>query len=171
MPRLEPISKLHGMSFCCIVDMPVERGIAKVTDMKAFEAGNAGDYEQKAKVAARCLQQHDAVYVHIKGPDEFGHDGDAKGKKKSIEEIDRKFFGPLLNSINNDNVAVAVSGDHSTPCIKKGHSDDPVPLLVSGKMVKNDNLERFTENYAAKGTIGIINGYEVLTKTIQFIRS
>ena len=171
MPRLEPISKLHGMSFCCIVDMPVERGIAKVTNMKAFEAGNTGDYEQKAKVAARCLEQHDAVYVHIKGPDEFGHDGDAKGKKKNIEEIDRKFFGPLLNSISIDNVAVAVSGDHSTPCIKKGHSDDPVPLLVSGKMVKNDNLGRFTENYAAKGTIGMINGYEVLTKTIQLIRS
>jgi 2,3-bisphosphoglycerate-independent phosphoglycerate mutase len=171
LPRLEPISKLHGMSFCCIVDMPVERGIAKVTNMKTFEAGNTGDYEQKAKVAAGCLQQHDAVYVHIKGPDEFGHDGDAKGKKRSIEEIDRKFFGQLLNSISIDNVAIAVSGDHSTPCIKKSHSDDPVPLLVSGKMVKNDNLGRFTENYAAKGTIGVINGYEVLTKTNQLIRS
>lgn len=171
LPRLEPISKLHGMSFCCIVDMPVERGIAKVTNMKTFEAGNTADYEQKAKVAAGCLQQHDAVYVHIKGPDEFGHDGDAKGKKKSIEEIDRKFFGQLLNSIRIDDVAVAISGDHSTPCIKKSHSDDPVPLLVSGKMVKNDNLGRFTENYAAKGSIGVINGYEVLTKTSQLIRS
>ena len=171
MPRLEPINKLHGMAFCCIVDMPVERGIAKVTNMKAFEAGNAGDYEQKAKVAARCLEQYDAVYVHIKGPDEFGHDGDARGKKKSIEEIDSKFFGPLLNSISIDNVAVAISGDHSTPSIKKGHSDDPVPLLVSGKMVKNDNLGRFTESYAAKGTLGMLNGYEVLARTIQLIRS
>ncbi|MGH9921706.1 MAG: alkaline phosphatase family protein [Nitrososphaerales archaeon] len=171
MPRLEPISKLHGMAFCCIVDMPVERGIAKITNMRPFEAGNIGDYEQKAKVAAKCLEQHDAVYVHIKGPDEFGHDGDARGKKKSIEEIDRRFFGPLLNSISTDNVAIAISGDHSTPCIKKGHSDDPVPLLVSGKMVRNDNLGRFTESYAAKGTLGMLNGYEVLSRTIQLIRS
>ncbi|MGH9878235.1 MAG: phosphoglycerate mutase, partial [Nitrososphaerales archaeon] len=171
MPRFEPINKLHGMTFCCIVDMPVERGIAKITNMRPFEAGDTGDYEQKAKVAAKCLEQHDAVYVHIKGPDEFGHDGDARGKKKSIEEIDRRFFGPLLNSISTDNVAIAISGDHSTPCIKKGHSDDPVPLLVSGKMVRNDSLGRFTESYAAKGTLGMLNGYEVLSRTIQLIRS
>lgn len=171
MPRLEPISKLYGINFCCIVDMPVERGIAKITGMQAFDAGNINDYEQKARVAAECLQQHDAVYVHIKGPDEFGHDGDAKGKKRSIEEIDRRFFGPLLNSISNDDVAIVVSGDHSTPCIKKGHSDDPVPLLVSGKMVKHDNLERFAENYAVKGSLGKLNGYEVLGRVMKLIRS
>jgi len=170
MPILEPISKLHGMNFCCIVDMPVERGIAKVTNMQAFDAGGISDYEQKAKVAARCLEQYDAVYVHIKGPDEFGHDGDARGKKKSIEEIDHRFFGTLLDSVNDD-IAIVVSGDHSTPCIKKGHSDDPVPLLVSGKMIKHDNLERFAESYAAKGTLGSLNGYEVLGRTIQLIRS
>ena len=170
-PRLEPVSKLHGINFCCIVDMPVERGIAKVTNMQAFDAGGISDYEQKAKVAARCLEQYDAVYVHIKGPDEFGHDGDAKGKKRSIEEIDQRFFGVLLNSASIDDVAIVVSGDHSTPCIKKGHSADPVPLLVSGKMVKRDNLERFAERYAAKGTLGSLNGYEVLGRTIQLIRS
>jgi len=171
MPRLEPISKLHGLTFSCIVDMPVERGIAKVAGMQAFDAGYVNDYEQKARVAANCLQQFDAVYVHIKGPDEFGHDGDAKGKKKSIEDIDCRFFGTLLNSISVDNVAVTVSGDHSTPCVKKGHSDDPVPLLISGKMVKHDNSERFTEIYAPKGALGSLNGYEVLRKTLQLIKS
>lgn len=171
MPRLEPIRKLHGLTFSCIVDMPVERGIAKVAGMQEFDAGNVNDYEQKARVAANCLQQFDAVYVHIKGPDEFGHDGDAKGKKKSIEDIDRRFFGTLLNSISVDNVAITVSSDHSTPCVKKGHSDDPVPLLVSGKMVKHDNSERFTEIYAPKGALGSLNGYEVLRKTLQLIKS
>jgi len=171
MPMLEPISKLHGVNFCCIVDMPVERGIAKITGMQAFDAGTINDYEQKAKVAARCLEQHDAVYVHIKGPDEFGHDGDARGKKSSIEEIDRRFFGALLNSTSIDDVAIVVSGDHSTPCIKKGHSDDPVPLLVSGKMIKHDSLERFAESYAVKGSLGSLNGYEVLGRVMQLIRS
>jgi len=170
IPRLEPMSKLHGINFCCIVDMPVERGIANITNMQAFDAGSISDYEQKVKVAARCLEQHDAVYVHIKGPDEFGHDGDARGKKRSIEEIDSRFFGTLLSSVSTD-VAIAVSGDHSTPCIKKGHSDDPVPLLVSGRMVKHDNLERFAESYAAKGTLGSLNGYEVLGRVMHLIRS
>lgn len=171
MPVMEPIGKKYGISFGCIVDMPVERGIAKIAEMQALDAGGINDYEQKAKVAAKCLEGHDAVYVHIKGPDEFGHDGDAKGKKKSIEEIDRRFFGPLLGSINIEGTAVAVSGDHSTPCIKKGHSDDPVPLLLAGKMIKHDNSSRFTEGYAAKGSLGVLQGYEVLDKVLKFIRS
>ena len=171
MPVMEPIGKKYGINFGCIVDMPVERGIAKIAAMQAFDAGGINDYEQKAKVAVQCLERHDAVYVHIKGPDEFGHDGDAKGKKKSIEEIDRRFFGPLLDSINIERTAVAVSGDHSTPCIKKGHSDDPVPLLLAGKMIKHDNSARFAEGYAAKGSLGVLQGYEVLDKVLKFIRS
>jgi 2,3-bisphosphoglycerate-independent phosphoglycerate mutase len=162
MPSLQPMSGLHGMNFGCIVDMPVEIGIAKVTGMRAYGAGSVDDYEQKGRMAARCLEENDAVYVHIKGPDEFGHDGDAKGKKRSIEDIDRRFFGTLLNLINIENVAVAISGDHSTPCIKKGHSDDPVPLLVSGRMVKNDGLGRFIERYAKKGALGLLQGYQVV---------
>lgn len=171
MPVLEPISKAYGIDFACIVDMPVERGIAKIAGMKTFNAGNINDYEQKAKVAANCLQEHDAVYVHIKGPDEFGHDGDAKGKKKSIEDIDRRFFEPLLDLIDIENTAVAISGDHSTPCIKKGHSDDPVPLLLAGKMIKHDDSARFAESYAIRGSLGALQGYQVLGKIIDLIRS
>lgn len=170
LPRLDPISKLHGMNFCCIVDMPVERGIAKATAMQVFEGGGINDYEEKARTAARCLEQQDAVYVHIKGPDEFGHDGDAKGKKKSIEDIDRRFFGTLLHSINSD-VSLTVSGDHSTPCIKMGHSADPVPLLVSGSRMQNDSLARFTESNARRGRLGMMRGADVLSTAIKLIRS
>lgn len=171
MPVLEPINKKYGINFACIVDMPVERGIAKIAGMQAFDAGDINDYKKKAEIAVKCLEQYDAVYVHIKGPDEFGHDGDARGKKKSIEDIDRRFFGTLLDAIDIERTCVAISGDHSTPCIKKGHSDDPVPLLVSGKIVKHDNSARFSENYAAVGSLGLLQGYEVLGKALQIIRS
>ncbi|MFQ5940672.1 MAG: alkaline phosphatase family protein [Nitrososphaerales archaeon] len=171
IPLLEPISKVHGINFACIVDMPVERGIAKIAGMKGFNAGGINDYEQKAQVAGKCLKEYNAVYVHIKGPDEFGHDGDAKGKKKSVEEIDRRFFNPILDLINIEDTAIAISGDHSTPCLKKGHSDDPVPLLLSGKMVKHDNSTRFAESYAAKGSLGVMQGYEVLKNILHIIKS
>src|ERR687889_1269774 len=142
--------------------------------MRTFEAGDVNDYEQKAIVAADNLEKFNLIYVHIKGPDEFGHDGDALGKKENIEKIDREFFGTLLNELNNTNVVIVVSGDHSTPCIKKSHSDDPVPLLVSGKSIKNNdsnNSQRFTESFAKKGSIGTINGSEVLNQTINIINS
>lgn len=170
-PQVEPINKKYGMSIGCIVEMPVEVGISKVLGMKIFEAGGVEDYELKARVAAKSLKSVNAVYVHIKGPDEFGHDGDAKGKKKNLEDIDRRFFGALVQELKGvKNPTIVVSADHSTPCIKKAHSDDPVPLLVSGDSVGQDGSARFTEGYGRKGSIGLLMGADVLKTAIGMVR-
>ena len=170
-PKVTPINDLHSMKFSCIVDMPVEIGISEILKMKTYDAGGLTDYEEKAKVAAKAMDEQNAVYVHLKGPDEFGHDGDARGKMENIEEIDKRFFGTLLDNIDSSKVAVIVSADHSTPCINKGHSADPVPLLISGDMVTNDDTQRFTEIEAKKGRIGLIDGAQVITTGIDVIKS
>jgi len=167
-PVVEPINKRHGIEVACIVDMPVEIGISRVLNMKIFQGGQVNDYEEKAKVAAKSLDKVNAVYVHIKGPDEFGHDGDATGKKKNIEEIDKSFFGTLKKELKKD-TSIVVSGDHSTPCIKKGHSDDPVPLLISGTKIENDGSARFTENYGRRGSLGLLMGATVLPTAIKMV--
>jgi 2,3-bisphosphoglycerate-independent phosphoglycerate mutase len=165
-PSVMPINQRHKIEVGCIVDMPVEIGISKVLNMQMFRAGDINDYEEKARVAAKSLSKVNAVYVHIKGPDEFGHDGDAKGKKKNIEDIDRRFFGTLIDELK-DYTAIVVSGDHSTPCAVKGHSDDPVPLLVSGPNVTQDGSARFTESYAKRGSLGLVMGAEVLDTAMK----
>ncbi|HXX06340.1 MAG TPA: alkaline phosphatase family protein [Candidatus Bathyarchaeia archaeon] len=170
LPDVIPINQLHDMKFSCIVDMPVEIGIAKVLQMKTFNAGDLTDYEEKARVAAKAMETQNAIYVHIKGPDEFGHDGDAIGKMKNIEEIDTRFFGTLLDNIDTSKVSIVISGDHSTPCINKGHSDDPVPVLVSGDSVKKDGTSRFTEEDAKKGKIGLLAGADVIKTVISLLR-
>ena len=170
-PDVKPINEMYEMNFSCIVDMPVELGISEVLKMKGFAAGGLTDYEEKAKVAAKAMETENAIYVHIKGPDEFGHDGDAIGKMKNIEEIDRRFFKTLLENIDFNKVAIVISADHSTPCINKGHSDDPVPILVSGKFIKNDGTTRMTEKQAKKGSIGLIQGADVVTTSLNLIKS
>ena len=170
-PRVMPINEKYSMNFSCIVDMPVEVGISKVLRMKAFQAGGLTDYEEKARVAAQAMETQNAIYVHLKGPDEFGHDGDALGKKQNIEEIDRRFFGTLMERIDPGKVAVVISADHSTPCISKGHSDDPVPLLVSGNFVRNDGTSRLTEKQAGRGSIGLIQGADVLGTALELVKS
>lgn len=169
-PKVVPINDLYSMRFSCIVDMPVEIGISEVLKMRTFNAGGLTDYEEKARVAAKAMETENAIYVHLKGPDEFGHDGDAIGKMKNIEEIDKRFFGTLLDNIDTSRVAVVVSADHSTPCINKGHSDDPVPVLVSGDMVKKDNSSRYTEKNAKIGSIGLLEGAQVVKTAIQLIK-
>jgi len=166
-PNVKPINDLHSMNFSCIVDMPVEIGISNILKMKAFNAGGLTDYEEKARIAAQAMDTENAIYVHLKGPDEFGHDGDAIGKMKNIEEIDERFFGTLLDHVDVSKIAIMISADHSTPSIHKGHSDDPVPLLISGNMITNDDTQRFTETEAKKGAIGLIDGVQVVKTGID----
>ncbi|WP_026090038.1 alkaline phosphatase family protein [Candidatus Nitrosopumilus sediminis] len=170
-PNVIPINEKYAMNFSCIVDMPVEIGISEVLKMKAFEAGGLTDYEEKAKVAAKAMETQNAIYVHLKGPDEFGHDGDAIGKMKNIEEIDQRFFKTLVENIDSSKVAIIISADHSTPCINKGHSDDPVPVVVSGDFIKKDGTTRMTEQQAKKGSIGLLQGAEVVEKSLELIKS
>jgi len=170
-PNVIPINEKYTMKFSCIVDMPVELGISEVLKMKVFEAGGLTDYEEKARVAAKAMETQNAIYVHLKGPDEFGHDGDAIGKMKNIEEIDQRFFKTLVENIDSSKVAIIISADHSTPCIYKGHSDDPVPILVSGDFIKKDGTTRMTEEQAKKGSIGLLQGAEVVLKSLELIKS
>ena len=170
-PNVIPINEKYSMKFSCIVDMPVELGISDVLEMQAFEAGGLTDYEEKARVAAKAMETQNAIYVHLKGPDEFGHDGDAIGKMKNIEEIDNRFFKTLLENIDSDKVAIVISADHSTPCINKGHSDDPVPVLVSSNFIKNDGTTRMTEEQAKKGSIGLLQGADVVNTALNLIKS
>jgi 2,3-bisphosphoglycerate-independent phosphoglycerate mutase len=168
-PTVTPIAEKYGTRVACLVDMPVEVGISKVLGMNAFDAGDINDYEKKGTIAAKLIEKFNILYVHIKGPDEFGHDGDATGKKKNIEEIDKRFFGNLTTNLRVIDPTIVISGDHSTPCNLKGHSDDPVPLLVSGNKAYKDNSARFTEYYASKGNLGLLMGVDVLTTAMNSI--
>jgi len=170
-PNVKPINDLHSMNFSCIVDMPVEVGISNILKMRTYNAGGLTDYEEKASVAAQAMETENAIYVHLKGPDEFGHDGDAIGKMKNIEEIDKRFFGTLLDHIDVSKVAVMISADHSTPSIHKGHSADPVPVLISGDMITNDDTQRFTETEAKNGAIGLIEGAQVVKTGIELFKT
>lgn len=169
LPKLEHIEKKYGFDIASIVDMPVEIGISKVLKMSTLRAGKINDYETKATVVAENLDRHDGIYVHLKGPDEFGHDGDASGKKISIEEIDSSFFGSLRRKVSPEEATFVISSDHSTPCIAKAHSADPVPVLFSGKSVRRDGSARFTERYASEGSIGHLKGSVVLKTALEMV--
>jgi len=87
------------------------------------------------------------------------------------KEESERFFGTLLDNIDSKKVSLLVSADHSTPCINKGHSDDPVPLLISGDTIKKDDAKRVTEAEAKKGSIGLIEGSQVVATALKLIKS
>jgi 2,3-bisphosphoglycerate-independent phosphoglycerate mutase len=163
-------SEKHGFAGAALTEMPVERGIARVLGLEDRYVGPMGPdrdagYRERAQIAAELLGQFPFVYVHLKGPDEPGHDGDARLKQEIVEAIDRSFFGPLLEQIDLARVRLGVTADHATPAVLRGHSDDPVPLLLVGAGVEPDPTAAaatFSEATAARGDLGRVRGADVL---------
>jgi 2,3-bisphosphoglycerate-independent phosphoglycerate mutase len=165
-----PFAAKHGISGAALTEMPVERGIARVLGLADEYVGPMGadrdtGYADRARRTRDLLGRHPFVYVHLKGPDEPGHDGDAVRKREIIEAIDRSFFGPFLEGLDLESVRVAVTADHATPSILKGHSDDPVPFLLVGAGVAppaGPGPVTFGEPAAARGDLGRRRGADVL---------
>ena len=160
-----------GMAGAAVTEMPVERGLVKILGLADRYVGPMGadrevGYRDRANATLRALDEFPFVYVHLKGPDEPGHDGDAPRKKEVIEAIDRSFFGPFFAGIDPTRVRVAVTADHATPCILKGHSDDPVPLLLAGAGIEAPSgppsPRHFGGTIAASGSLGRRLGAELM---------
>jgi 2,3-bisphosphoglycerate-independent phosphoglycerate mutase len=174
LPRLTPIRDRFGPEWGCFVEMPVERGIALALGMGAVDAPTGiprrEQYAAWAALAAEALGGYDALYVHIKGPDVPAHDGRAEDKRDVVSDIDEAFFAELLPRIDPGRVLIAVTADHSTSCLRKAHTADPVPLLVTGPGVSSDLTESFGERAAADGRLGTLRGVEIVPRLVALMR-
>jgi 2,3-bisphosphoglycerate-independent phosphoglycerate mutase len=172
-PSLQPIAERFGPSWGCFVEMPVERGIALILGMDPVDVPRLRaeeDYATWASLTIDALDGFDALYVHIKGPDVPAHDGRAEQKRDVIGLIDRAFFGELLPGIDPARTIVAVTADHATSCLRKAHTAEPVPLLVSGGPVRPDGTEAFGERACASGKLGALKGIEILPRISPLLR-
>ena len=175
LPNFFDINEKYNVKFACFVDMPVERGIARLAGMHLVElpppSGDVrADYSMRVKRLLEILPSYDCFYIHLKGPDEPGHDGNFELKTKTIEIVDKSFFGNLLPKIDLEDCVICVTADHSTPCKLKAHSDDPVPLLISGDKIPGDDVERFSERECRKGDLGVLSrGTELMPMLMNMI--
>jgi len=153
-PTVQSFHEKWGLKAAMIADLPAELGIGRLLGMEVREippGTSIEDYRKRAELVLRLAGEYDFVYVHLKGPDEPGHDGLYDLKKQRIEEIDAGFFSHLRMAAKLQRTLLCVTCDHSTPWKDKGHSDDPVPILVAGGSMKPEGPKRFTETSADSG--------------------
>jgi len=176
LPRFPRLDQQYGFSFVCLADMPVERGISKLAGMHMVDLPPPSknlekDCKLRVEKLLETLPLCDCFYIHIKGPDEPGHDGNFNLKTNLIATVDKHFVGKMLQEINLEDHVICVTADHSTPCKLKAHSDDPVPLLISGNKIQADKVQRFSEKECKKGELGILpHGTELMPKLIRHLK-
>jgi len=77
----------------------------------------------------------------------------------------------MLEEINLEDNVICVTADHSTPCKLKAHSDNPVPLLISGNKIQADKVQRFSEKECKNGELGILShGTELMPKLMRHLK-
>lgn len=119
------------------------------------------NYEGKLQAALSALRSgSDFVFLHIEASDEAGHEGDARLKKLTVENLDGRVVGPLLKALEDfgEEVAVALLPDHPTPCDIRTHTSDPVPFVIWRPGINPDDVTEYSESACRAGSYGSLTG-------------
>lgn len=161
MPDLKKVTEELNFKACCIAAEGTVLGVARLAGFSTLTdremTGNLDtNVELKAKYAVTELINNDLVAVNLKAPDLMGHDNNPRKKVEAIELFD-KLVESILEYDLKDTI-IALAADHSTPCERKEHSGDPVPVLINGPGIRRDRIEKYNEIDCSHGGLGRING-------------
>ena len=66
---------------------------------------------------------------------------------------------------------MAVTADHATSCVRKAHTADPVPLLISGGPTRADGTDSFGERACRDGSLGLLLGPQIVPELAGIMAS
>ena len=178
MPNLVRTADKYKVKAACVAAESTVLGVAKLAGFDRYTdpsfTGNIdSNIELKAKLAVDALDDHDFVVLHYKATDLMGHDNKPMGKVEAIEQYD-KMAGFVLKGIQEgdyENVIIALAADHSTPCERREHSGDPVPVLISGKNIRTDEVARYDEISSSKGALCRLKGNEFFNTLFDYLEA
>ncbi|MBA7658274.1 2,3-bisphosphoglycerate-independent phosphoglycerate mutase [subsurface metagenome] len=147
-PQFPTMGEIYKLKPAAIASYPMYRGLAKLVGMEVLETGTT--IEDEFATLKQNYTNYDFFFLHIKGTDSAGEDGDFDRKARIIQEVDKVL--PSLTSLEPD--VIVVTGDHSTPALLKGHSWHPVPILLYSKWCRPDRVTEFSESACVFGGLG-----------------
>jgi len=157
-PHFPSMAEIYKLKPAAIASYPMYRGLAKLVGMEILETG--ATIENEFTTLKQNYPDYDFFFLHIKGTDSAGEDGDFDRKVQILEQIDKTL--PELISLEPD--VVVVTGDHSTPALLKGHSWHPVPVLLYSRWCRPDRVSEFSESAcASSGGLGRFPATQIMT--------
>ncbi|MCS7090254.1 MAG: 2,3-bisphosphoglycerate-independent phosphoglycerate mutase [Verrucomicrobiota bacterium] len=148
-PYIPSFEERYRLRAAALAVYPMYKGLAQLVGMTKLE-GPRNVREQ----FERYLDEHDRFdffFIHHKATDKAGEDGNFEAKKAAIEDVDAAL--PILLQKKPD--VLVITGDHSTPCVVRGHSWHPQPVLLHSRYSGTDRRVRFTEAEANGGSLGV----------------
>lgn len=174
-PALPSFEEKWGIKGAVISAVDLIKGIGLCAGMQSIDVPGATgnvhtNYDGKAQAAIAAFKAgYDLVYVHVEGPDECGHRGEAQNKVLSIELIDEKILAPVFEYLKQSGEAfkILVLPDHPTPLEIRTHSSDPVPFFLYDSEKEHKGVNTFDEKTARMTDLEIEHGHDLLSLMIS----
>ena len=156
LPDMPSMTEVYKLSPLGIATYPMYRGLARLVGMKVMARGPGFSDVVDAMIAN--YDKHDFFFIHYKGADTAGEDGNFNAKVRALEEVD----APLKKIIDLRPDVFIVAGDHSTPATWANHSWHPVPFMMWAHWSRPDPVAEFTEKACAQGVLGEFPATDVM---------
>ncbi len=174
-PAMKTLMELYGLKSGSVISaVDLIKGIGVYAGLKVVNVEGATglydtNYEGKANAALEALKTDDFVFLHIEASDEAGHEGDVDLKIKTIEYLDQRVVGPIMNELSswNEPVTIALLPDHPTPCALKTHTRKPVPFIIYRPGEKADEVKEYDEFACEKGSYGLLRQMEFMQNLVK----
>jgi len=168
--NLPDFSKTFHRTGAVISAVDLVRGLGRAAGMEVIEVPGATglietNYQGKVDAALKFLEHGDFAFVHLEGPDECGHAGDAAQKAEAISRFDERIVGPLRKALAGQDVAYLITCDHFTPIAERTHTPDPVPFLLHYPGCDASGVSAFSEREARSTGLVIESGHELMPWT------
>jgi 2,3-bisphosphoglycerate-independent phosphoglycerate mutase len=147
--ELPGFAERYGLRAAAVAVYPMYRGLARLLGMEVL--GHPTTLADELQILRDAWSEYDYFFLHHKGTDSAGEDGDRPRKIAAIEQLDAVV--PELRALGPD--VIAVSGDHSTPTQMAAHSWHPVPALLWSERCGRDDVDRFGERWCRHGGLGL----------------
>ncbi|UCH43819.1 MAG: 2,3-bisphosphoglycerate-independent phosphoglycerate mutase, partial [Dehalococcoidales bacterium] len=155
-PHLPNFSEIYQIKPAAIASYPMYHGLARLIGMEILETGES--IEDEFATLKNSYHNYDFFFLHVKGTDAAGEDGDFGRKVSIIEQFD--YALPMLLNMQPD--VIVVTADHSTPATLGAHSWHPVPVLIHSKWCRTDSVTKFSESACIQGGLGRLSATQIM---------